>query len=181
MPARSLAELRRVRPAEAAREVRLAVGDLNGDGKPDLAVTNSAGGTGSLLMQDPANPGRFLAQTKVSVGGYPEGIAIGDLDGDGRNDVAIVRVEQLYPLPVAELQAELSRFPGVEVVWVQEEPANQGAWPFMALNLPGALAALGEQRRLHVASRSASASPASGSTKKHAAEQAELIAAAFAR
>src|SRR6202034_1691653 len=51
---------------------------------------------------------------------------------DGLTDSAIVRVERLYPLPAAELQAELARYPGAEeVVWVQEEPANMGAWPTM--------------------------------------------------
>jgi 2-oxoglutarate decarboxylase len=55
----------------------------------------------------------------------------------GVTDTAIVRVERLYPIPGQELQAELSRYPSdVEVVWAQEEPENQGAWPRMALRLP---------------------------------------------
>ena len=62
------------------------------------------------------------------------------------------------------------------MVWVQDEPRNQGAWPFMALNLPQALADLGETRLLQVVSRKASASPATGSSKRHAEQQAELIA-----
>jgi len=66
-------------------------------------------------------------------------------------------------------------------MWVQDEPVNQGAWPFMALNLPTALADRGETRALQVASRPASASPATGSSKKHAVQQAELIAKAFNR
>ena len=58
---------------------------------------------------------------------------------EGRTDTAIVRVERLYPLPAEELLAELSRYPGAEEIrWVQEEPANMGAWPYMALRLPGA-------------------------------------------
>ena len=58
----------------------------------------------------------------------------------GATDTAIVRVERLYPLPVSELGAELARYPNVEsVTWVQEEPANMGAWPTMALKLPEAL------------------------------------------
>jgi 2-oxoglutarate dehydrogenase E1 component len=64
---------------------------------------------------------------------------------------------------------------------VQDEPANQGAWPFVALNLPQALAELDETRQLRIVSRKASASPATGSSKRHAEQQAELIAAAFAR
>ena len=55
----------------------------------------------------------------------------------GVTDTAIVRVERLYPIPAQELQAELSRYPAdAEVVWAQEEPENQGAWPRMALRLP---------------------------------------------
>ena len=99
----------------------------------------------------------------------------------GDTQTAIVRVEQLAPPPARQIAAELAKYPNADLVWVQDEPRNQGAWPFMALNLPGELAALDERRRLHVVSRPPSASPASGSTKKHAAEQAELIAAAFAR
>ncbi|MEP7178095.1 MAG: multifunctional oxoglutarate decarboxylase/oxoglutarate dehydrogenase thiamine pyrophosphate-binding subunit/dihydrolipoyllysine-residue succinyltransferase subunit, partial [Pseudonocardiales bacterium] len=93
-----------------------------------------------------------------------------------RRDVAIVRVEQLYPLPVSEVRAELGRFPGAELVWVQEEPANQGGWPFMALNLPEHL----EGRALLRVSRKASASPAVGSVRIHEAEQRDIVAAAFA-
>ncbi len=56
---------------------------------------------------------------------------------DGLAETAIVRVERLYPLPADELLAELARYPGAaEVRWVQEEPANMGGWPYMALRLP---------------------------------------------
>ena len=79
-----------------------------------------------------------------------------------RGDVAIVRVEQLYPLPADEIRAELGRYPNAELVWVQEEPANQGGWPFMALNLPEHLGG----RALLRASRRASASPAVGSRQR---------------
>ena len=57
----------------------------------------------------------------------------------GHDQVAIVRVERLYPLPAAEIAAELARYPEAsEIIWVQEEPANMGAGPFMMLQLPGA-------------------------------------------
>ncbi len=92
-----------------------------------------------------------------------------------RADVAIVRVEQLYPLPVAEIRAEIGRYPNAQLVWVQEEPANQGPWPFMALNLPEHL----EGRPLLRASRRASASPAVGSVSVHEAQQREIVATAF--
>ncbi|MGZ8750825.1 MAG: multifunctional oxoglutarate decarboxylase/oxoglutarate dehydrogenase thiamine pyrophosphate-binding subunit/dihydrolipoyllysine-residue succinyltransferase subunit, partial [Pseudonocardia sp.] len=94
---------------------------------------------------------------------------------------AILRVEQLAPLPAYDIAAALRVYPSAEVVWVQDEPRNQGAWPFMALNLPEALAEHGESRQLLVVSRPASASPATGSHKKHEAEQAALMAAAFDR
>jgi 2-oxoglutarate dehydrogenase E1 component len=93
-----------------------------------------------------------------------------------RNDVAIVRVEQLYPLPSNEIRGELDRFPDAEVVWVQEEPANMGAFPFIALNLPEHLGG----RPLLRVTRRASASPAVGSLSVHEAQQREIVASAFA-
>ncbi len=94
---------------------------------------------------------------------------------------AILRVEQLAPLPAADIAAALRDYPGADIVWVQDEPANQGAWPFIAMNLPQALAAHAEGRTVRVVSRPASASPATGSSKKHAAQQAALVAQAFDR
>jgi len=94
---------------------------------------------------------------------------------------ALLRLEQYYPLPAADLATELAKYPDAEVVVVQDEPQNQGAWPFLALNLPAGLAAFGETRPIHIVSRKASASPSTGSTKKHALEQAELMARAFDR
>jgi len=96
--------------------------------------------------------------------------------------VAIVAVERLYPLPGAEIAAELNRFPNVtEVRWVQDEPANQGAWPFMALNLPDALAeaAPGKRWDLTPVSREASSAPSVGSAKVHEGQQRELLESAF--
>ncbi|MET1065001.1 MAG: multifunctional oxoglutarate decarboxylase/oxoglutarate dehydrogenase thiamine pyrophosphate-binding subunit/dihydrolipoyllysine-residue succinyltransferase subunit [Arthrobacter sp.] len=94
----------------------------------------------------------------------------------GDKTTAIVRVEQLYPLPAAEIAAELAKYPNAEVVWAQDEPANQGPWPFMGLNLPDAL-----DRGVRLVSRPASASTAAGSMKRHAAEQDALLKQAFAR
>jgi 2-oxoglutarate dehydrogenase complex dehydrogenase (E1) component-like enzyme len=92
-------------------------------------------------------------------------------------DVALLRVEQLYPVPADALRAALAAYGDTaDVVWVQEEPANQGAWPFMALHLPELLAPGQSLRRV---SRKASASPASGSAKVHEVEQQTLVSAAF--
>src|SRR5204862_537630 len=56
--------------------------------------------------------------------------------GSGGEQVAIVRFEQLAPLSADDVTAALAPYGDAQLVWVQEEPANQGAWPFMALNLP---------------------------------------------
>jgi 2-oxoglutarate dehydrogenase E1 component len=100
---------------------------------------------------------------------------VAERDHNERSDIAIVRVEQLYPLPAAEIRAEIDRYPNAQLVWVQEEPANQGPWPFMALNLPEHL----EGRGLLRASRRAAASPAVGSVSVHEAQQREVVATAF--
>jgi multifunctional 2-oxoglutarate metabolism enzyme len=96
----------------------------------------------------------------------------------GISDTAILRVEQLYPVPVAELAEALARYPNaVDVRWVQEEPANQGAWPYFGLALPELLPdRLAKVRRV---SRRAMAAPSAGSSKVHEVEQAELLAMAF--
>ncbi|MDQ3454486.1 MAG: multifunctional oxoglutarate decarboxylase/oxoglutarate dehydrogenase thiamine pyrophosphate-binding subunit/dihydrolipoyllysine-residue succinyltransferase subunit, partial [Actinomycetota bacterium] len=95
---------------------------------------------------------------------------------NGITDVAVVRVEQLYPMPDSTLPAVLSEYPDTaELVWVQEEPANMGAWSFMALHLPEFLPG----RALRRVSRRASASPAAGSGKVHEREQNAVVTAAF--
>jgi len=94
--------------------------------------------------------------------------------GDGKT--AIIRVEQLYPTPVDEIKAAYEQYPNAELVWVQDEPANQGPWTYIGLFLPKYMN--GQVAKL--VSRPASASPAAGSAKTHAAEQADLIARAFA-
>jgi len=97
----------------------------------------------------------------------------------GDTSVALVRVEQLYPVPGEQVAAVLEGYPhAVDVVWAQEEPANMGAWSHIALSLPEQLPADVRLRRL---SRRASASPAAGSGKVHEAEQAALVAAVFER
>ncbi|WP_127783794.1 multifunctional oxoglutarate decarboxylase/oxoglutarate dehydrogenase thiamine pyrophosphate-binding subunit/dihydrolipoyllysine-residue succinyltransferase subunit [Rhodococcus sp. X156] len=100
---------------------------------------------------------------------------------DEITDTAIVRVEQLYPVPRKRLAAALDRYPNVEEVrWVQEEPANQGAWPHYGLALPELLPEYFDRLRLRRVSRRAMAAPSAGSSKVHAVEQADLIDAAFA-
>ncbi|MGC5054067.1 multifunctional oxoglutarate decarboxylase/oxoglutarate dehydrogenase thiamine pyrophosphate-binding subunit/dihydrolipoyllysine-residue succinyltransferase subunit [Micromonospora sp. DT48] len=96
----------------------------------------------------------------------------------GVTDTAIIRLEQLYPMPVEEIRAALAQYPNAEdFAWVQEEPANQGAWSFVALNLLEHLDGV----RLRRISRPAAAAPAVGSAKMHEVEQTALIEAAFPR
>jgi multifunctional 2-oxoglutarate metabolism enzyme len=95
--------------------------------------------------------------------------------------VAIVRVEQLFPWPETELLALLDRYPDAKQVWwVQEEPANMGAWSFVHDRLHRVLRDRDRTKLRHVA-RAPSASPASGSSKVHDHEQKEILAAAFAK
>jgi len=95
----------------------------------------------------------------------------------GIEDVAIVRVEQLYPFPRKALVAELKRFPAaVDVVWCQEEPQNQGAWYQIRHHLS---ASLQPKQALHYTGRVRSPSPAAGHFSDHVAEQAALVADAL--
>ncbi len=89
-----------------------------------------------------------------------------------QSDVALVRLEQFYPLPQQQLRAVLERYPDAELVWAQEEPENMGAWPFICLELAKQLT---PGRRISVASRPASASPATGSSKRSAQELVDLM------
>ena len=95
----------------------------------------------------------------------------------GRRDVAIVRVEQLYPLPRQALEQALAGYtPGTPVVWVQEEPENMGAWRFMRIHFGEKLF---DRFPFSGVCRQSAASPATGSKKSHDLEQNELLTAAF--
>ncbi|WP_019901078.1 multifunctional oxoglutarate decarboxylase/oxoglutarate dehydrogenase thiamine pyrophosphate-binding subunit/dihydrolipoyllysine-residue succinyltransferase subunit [Salinispora arenicola] len=96
----------------------------------------------------------------------------------GVTDTAIVRVEQLYPMPIEEIRAALAAYPNaVDFAWTQEEPSNQGAWSFVALNMLEHLDGV----RLRRISRPAAAAPAVGSAKMHDVELSALIEAALPR
>ncbi|BBY93158.1 multifunctional 2-oxoglutarate metabolism enzyme [Mycobacterium gallinarum] len=97
-----------------------------------------------------------------------------------RDDVAIVRIEQLAPLPKRRLSQTLDLYPNTEeYFWVQEEPANQGAWPTFGLTLPEVCA--DRLTGITRISRRAMSAPSSGSSKVHAVEQQEILDEAFAR
>jgi 2-oxoglutarate dehydrogenase E1 component len=90
---------------------------------------------------------------------------------DARKDVAIVRIEQLYPMPDKQIEGITQTYPKAEYVWIQEEPKNMGAWTYL-LRRP-------EHMQWRLISRKASASPAVGFSKTHQAQQKELVDAAF--
>jgi 2-oxoglutarate dehydrogenase E1 component len=96
---------------------------------------------------------------------------------DGIRDVAVVRIEQLYPFPSEEYEAVLNRYPNArEIVWCQEEPQNQGAWYQIRHRLQELL---GGRRQVLYAGRAPAAAPATGISKIHEAEQNALIDAAL--
>ncbi len=94
-------------------------------------------------------------------------------------DVAIVRLEQLYPFPHKAFAAEVKRYPQLrDIVWCQDEPQNQGAWFFVQHHIHENMS---EGQRLGYAGRPASASTAVGYYAKHAEQQKEMLAAAFGK
>ncbi|BDD11186.1 2-oxoglutarate dehydrogenase subunit E1 [Fulvitalea axinellae] len=93
---------------------------------------------------------------------------------DGRNDVAIVRIEQLYPLPKKQLDAIFKKYKGAkEIYWVQEEPKNMGAWWYINRNM--------DDTTFTIVARDTSATPATGFAKIHAKEQEAIVQQAFAK
>ncbi|MBI5916464.1 MAG: 2-oxoglutarate dehydrogenase E1 component [Bacteroidetes bacterium] len=91
---------------------------------------------------------------------------------DQRDDVAIVRLEQLYPLPEKQLEAIFKKYGKATVRWVQEEPANMGSWMYLLFQFAG-------KRTFELVSREAAASPAIGYKKTHDEQQADVVRRAF--
>jgi 2-oxoglutarate decarboxylase len=142
---------------------------------PIAALTS---GTFEPVLADPASPSpNAVKRVLLCTGKVFYDLALARSER-AIPDTAIIRLEQLYPMPVDEVKAALASYPHAEdFVWVQEEPANQGAWTFIALNLLEHLDGV----RLRRISRPAAAAPAGGSTRMHDAEQAALIEAALPR
>jgi 2-oxoglutarate dehydrogenase E1 component len=91
-----------------------------------------------------------------------------------RNDIAILRLEQLHPLPITQiLDLYQQKYKGAQWVWVQEEPRNMGAASYLKMNIDD------NQIKLGYLTRTASASTATGYAKKHAEEQKALVESAF--
>ena len=95
----------------------------------------------------------------------------------GKNDVAIIRIEQLYPFPIKEYAAQIKLYGHVkEIIWCQEEPLNQGAWYQIKHRLQEPL---GKHQQIYYAGRPGAAAPASGIFKVHIQQQQALVDAAL--
>ncbi|MGQ7295107.1 multifunctional oxoglutarate decarboxylase/oxoglutarate dehydrogenase thiamine pyrophosphate-binding subunit/dihydrolipoyllysine-residue succinyltransferase subunit [Quadrisphaera sp. KR29] len=136
------------------------------------------GGFQTVLGDDPSAVDASSVDRVLLCSGKVAYDLLAERERRGDRRTAVVRLEQLYPLDARGLGEVLSAFPtSAELVWVQEEPANQGAWPFLGYALAEVLA----DRSVRRVSRPASASPATGRSKAHAVEQKSLVAEALDR
>ncbi|MBI5486683.1 MAG: 2-oxoglutarate dehydrogenase E1 component [Deltaproteobacteria bacterium] len=128
------------------------------------------------VLGDPLVPGS-RARRVLLVAGKLYYDLVAEREARGRDDVALVRLEQFYPLPEAELLEAMGGVPdGVPVRWVQEEPGNMGAWPYLRLRFGERLAGRWAWSAIH---RAESSSPATGSAASHKLEQRRLVQQAF--
>ncbi|HNW54208.1 MAG TPA: 2-oxoglutarate dehydrogenase E1 component, partial [Bacteroidales bacterium] len=130
----------------------------------------SKGSFEEVIDDDTANPSEV---TRVN---FCNGKVYYDLVAErrnrGHNNIAFVRVEQLYPFPLLQLHEIIKRYPNATTfAWVQEEPANMGAWSFVLRHFKGV--------KLLLVARPESGSPATGSPKLHVLRQAKIIDKAF--
>ncbi|MCB9957746.1 MAG: 2-oxoglutarate dehydrogenase E1 component [Rhodospirillaceae bacterium] len=101
-------------------------------------------------------------------------------DESGRRDIAILRIEQLYPWPDAVLGEEIAKYPNADIVWCQEEPRNMGAWWYADRRIEQILTDIGHKTRRPVyAGRIEAAAPATGLLRRHNMEQQALVDAAL--
>jgi 2-oxoglutarate dehydrogenase E1 component len=121
------------------------------------------------VLDDPATTTGAGIQKVLLVAGKIFYDLKSEIDKRGITGIAVVRLEQYYPFPAADLQAIAAKYSGAKFVWVQDEPENQGAWPFMVMEAQAA-----GLPALSVVSRPRSASPATGSSKRSQVE-AQLI------
>ena len=149
------------------------------------AVSSLADFTGDShfkrILSDPAPPADAEVKRLVLCTGKLAYELIEARDGAGDKTTSVVRIEQLYPFPGEALLARLKRMTNLEeVVWAQEEPKNQGYWTHVEPRLERRLGEAGlKPKRPIYAGREPAASPATGLAKRHAAEQAALIADAL--
>jgi len=145
-------------------------------GAATSSIEDLSQGTFQPVLRDPVD---LDAETVTTIA-LCSGKVFYDLakEREARADLRVtaVRVEELYPFPESGLRAVLEAYPNArDVVWLQEEPVNMGAWWYMSQRLPSLL----EGRSLRYAGRDEAASPATGSYRRHGKEQAALLAAVF--
>ena len=92
-----------------------------------------------------------------------------------KENIIILRIDQLYPFPYDVLKDEFKRFPGAEIFWVQEEPSNMGAFRFAKYRIESVLSSLGRNEELLFIGRKASASPATGILERHIENQKNIL------
>ena len=135
------------------------------------AVDDFLGGTFSPVLDDErALAGDTVKRVLLHAGKVHWDLKA-ELEKNPNSEIALVRLEQYYPAPVDELNEILDTYPDAELVWVQDEPENQGAWPFIALEVAGQL----RGRTIRCISRASAASTATGSPKVHATQQAAIL------
>ncbi len=130
-------------------------------------------GTFQPILLDPEHAGAEVTRVLLCSGKIYYDLAA-HRDEHGLHNTAILRFERLYPLPF-RLAEVLNRYPNAEIRWVQEEPANQGAWSFVAMNAPPMV-----NRPIEGVTRPSSSSPAVGTHQRHVAEQQAVVEQAFA-
>ena len=127
------------------------------------------------VIDEPRQLDRSAVQRVIVTAGKPFHDLESEIAKTGDARVAVVRLEQFYPEPLEALNAVLGSYPNAEVVWYQDEPQNQGAWPFILLNIAPHLSG----RTIRCVSRPASAAPAAGSAKRHQVEADILLGEAL--
>ncbi|ANJ27631.1 multifunctional oxoglutarate decarboxylase/oxoglutarate dehydrogenase thiamine pyrophosphate-binding subunit/dihydrolipoyllysine-residue succinyltransferase subunit [Agromyces aureus] len=137
-------------------------------------VTDFTNGRFEPVIDDARITDKEAVKRIVFVSGKLYYDLLSELDKNPNPEIALVRLEQLYPLPADELKKVAYSYPNAEYVWAQDEPENQGVWPYFIVETNK----LGN-KPVQVVSRAASASPATGSAKRHAAEQAGLVSRAL--
>jgi 2-oxoglutarate dehydrogenase E1 component len=138
-------------------------------------VEDFTNGSFQLVIDDERGLNKQAVKRVLFCSGKVYWDLLAEAEKRGDQHTAIVRVEQLYPTPVDEIKQTYAQYPNAELFWVQDEPANQGPWTYIGLFLPKYM----DGQVAKLISRPASASPATGSAKRHAAEQADLVERAF--
>jgi 2-oxoglutarate dehydrogenase E1 component len=133
------------------------------------STTDFTTGKFQPVLDDPAVASGSGIQKVLLVAGKIYYDLKSEIEKRGITGIALVRLEQYYPFPAADLQGIAAKYSGAQFVWVQDEPENQGAWPFMVMEAQAA-----GLPALSVVSRPRSASPATGSSKRSQVE-AQLI------